>query len=147
MGRRAPPEPTYFLDENLGAREVARLLAEAGLRCVRLADAGSDFATGMTDVHWIELAAARGWWGVTRDGRTLKNPVEREAICRSSAVHIYLRGQHLSIAAMAGAIIAAHRHHRLPARVEARTRPTIVTVQPDGSFSFDLGEKRGGVAR
>jgi hypothetical protein len=147
VGRKSPPEPTYFLDENMEARDVARLLRTAGLQCVRLSEAGSDFFKGLEDTKWIELAAARGWWGVTRDGRTLTNVEERAAIRRSQAVHIYLRGQDLGIEAMAHALIVAHKNRRLAARIDGWTRPAIVVLQPDGDFKFDGGEKKSAIKR
>lgn len=137
MDPRQPPSPTYFLDENAESRELARLLSDAGLNCVRLSDAGPDFFKGMADVDWIERVATRGWWGVTLDGRTLKNTVERAAILRSSAVHIYIKAQQLVSAATAEALITARRDYNLERRIRERGRPTIVRMRATGDFKFD----------
>lgn len=122
---------------------MARLLSEAGLRCVRLSDAGTDFFKGMTDVAWIQHVATRGWWGVTFDGRTLRNSVERDTILRSSAVHIYVKAQQVNSAVAANAIITARRDHHLERRIYERQRPTIVRMRTSGVFIFDDDRTRG----
>lgn len=137
MGPKSPPEPTYFLGENAESRTAALMLRAAGMQCIRMSDAGSEFFKGMLDTAWIPLVAARGWWGVTRDGRTLRNLVEREIILRSGAVHIYVRAQNDKSAVFANALIEAHCNGQLAQFVLARQHPTIVRVQKTGAFKFD----------
>ena len=91
----------------------------------------------MKDTEWIPLVAARGWWGVTLDGRILKNGVERAVLLGTTAVHIYIKAQSIPSGPTAAALIAACQRHQLKEKILARDRPTIVRIKLNGEFTFD----------
>lgn len=73
--------PDLFLDRDLGRIEVPRLLREAGLRLVTLAEHyGIPADQNVRDVEWLELAGRRGWVAVTKDTKIRYRTPERNAL-------------------------------------------------------------------
>ena len=145
MARPPPPEPVYFLDENLDSEAFEEALCAAGMRFIRISRGPEPFRKGMLDSEWIPLVAARRWWGVTFDVRTRKRPTEIEAIRSSGAVHIIVQGKKMTMPERAGALVAAR--HRLDQRIPPLEPPVIVFVFPDGRIEIVEGARSGGVRR
>ncbi len=73
--------PELFLDRSLGRIKVPRLLREAGLNLVTLAEHHSvPTDESVADEEWLELAGQRGWAVFMKDTRSRYNPAERAAV-------------------------------------------------------------------
>ncbi len=84
---RLPPEghppglPKLFIDRSLGRLEVPRLLRDAGLDLVTLAEHyGMPADEDVEDVTWIADVARHGWVALMKDARIRRRPAERAAI-------------------------------------------------------------------
>ena len=78
--------PFVFLDRSLGRIEVPRLLREAGIELVTLAEHyGIPEDQTVEDTTWIVDAANRGWILFMKDARIRRRPAERIAIETSKA--------------------------------------------------------------
>ena len=72
------PLPDLFLDRSLGRIKVPRLLRDAGLRLVALAEHyGVPADETVADEDWLELAGRSGWAVFMKDTRIRYNPAER----------------------------------------------------------------------
>lgn len=140
VAKPPPPDPTYFLDENLDSPDFESALAEVGMRCVRISCGPHPFRKGMLDPEWIPLVAARGWWGVTFDVRTRNRPAEIGALRESGAVHIIIQGKKMTMQERAKALVLAR--FRLVQRIPPLVPPVIAFVFPDGRVEFDGEPKR-----
>jgi hypothetical protein len=58
-----PPEPTFFVDQNLTGEFVSHLRL-AGLKVEQLQD---HMAPTIPDVEWLSFVGARGWIAITMD--------------------------------------------------------------------------------
>lgn len=73
--------PDLFIDRSLGRIQVPRLLRDAGLRLVTLAERyGVPADENVTDEQWITDAGLRGEAVFMKDGRVRYNAVEKGAI-------------------------------------------------------------------
>jgi len=70
--------PDLFLDRSLGRIQVPRLLREAGLRLVTLAEHyGIPADEDIADTTWLRDAGSAGWVVFMKDSRIRRNPAER----------------------------------------------------------------------
>jgi len=79
--RKGHPEglPTLFIDRSLGRIQVPRLLREAGLELVTLAEHyGIPQDEDVADVTWLTEVAARGWVALGKDERFAGAPPRRQ---------------------------------------------------------------------
>jgi hypothetical protein len=94
--------PDLFLDRSLGRIKVPRLLRDAGLRLVTLAEHyGVPADETVVDEEWLELAGESGWAVFMKDTRIRYNPAERGAVLRHSVRCFCLTSQSLSSGEMA----------------------------------------------
>ena len=94
--------PDLFLDRSLGRIKVPRLLREAGLRLVTLAEHyGVPADEAVADEEWLELAGTSGWAVFMKDTRIRYNPAERGAVLRHSVQCFCLTSQSLASDEMA----------------------------------------------
>lgn len=94
--------PDLFLDRSLGRIRVPRLLRDAGLRLVTLAEHyGMPADETIVDEERLELAGRSRWAVFMKDTRIRYNPAERHAVLRHSARCFCLTSQSLSSDEMA----------------------------------------------
>ena len=118
--------PELFLDRSLGRIKVPRLLREAGLNLVTLAEHyGVPTDESVADKEWLELAGQRGWAVFMKDTRSRYNPAERAAV-RDHDVRCFC----LSSQSLSGEEMAARFVNNLEAIVAACTEagPFIYVV-------------------
>lgn len=73
--------PFVFIDRSLGRHRFPRLLREAGVELITLAEHyGVPADEGVQDITWIRDAAQRGWVVFTKDDHIRKVPAERAAV-------------------------------------------------------------------
>lgn len=70
-------ELTFFLDRNLGSKQVAEALRQAGARVEVHAD---HFAKDGADEEWLAACGQRGWIAITLDYRIRYRASERDAL-------------------------------------------------------------------
>lgn len=94
--------PDLFLDRSLGRVKVPRLLRDAGLRLVTLAEHyGVPEDEAVPDEEWLALAGARGWAVLMKDTRVRYNRAERDAVVAHEVRCFCLASQSLAAAEMA----------------------------------------------
>jgi len=73
------PDPTYFVDRNLG-KAIVKTLREAGFSV----EAHDDhFPQKTPDTTWIPVVAQKGWIALTKDRQIAKNAAEIDAFMTS----------------------------------------------------------------
>ncbi|MBI2710339.1 MAG: hypothetical protein HYX34_11695 [Actinobacteria bacterium] len=94
--------PDLFLDRSLGRIQVPRLLRDAGLRLVTLAEHyGIPADEDITDEEWLELAGRNAWVVFLKDGRIRSRTVERKTVERFDVRCFCITRQDLTAAEMA----------------------------------------------
>lgn len=94
--------PELFLDRSLGRNKVPRLLRDAGLRLVTLAEHyGTPADESVRDEEWLQLAGTSGRAVFMKDTRIRYNPAERQAVLRHSVRCFCLTNQSLRADEMA----------------------------------------------
>ncbi len=89
--------PDLSLDRSLGRIKVPRLLRDAGLRLVTLAEQYGVPADGtITDADWLQLAGPRDWAVFMKDTRIRYNLAERKAVTARAMQGFCLSTQSLS---------------------------------------------------
>jgi hypothetical protein len=86
---KRPPEPIFFVDENLGQGFVSSLRVNGNLQ---IRPALSLFPSGTPDVIWIPAVANNGWIAITRDLLD-ETPEEKVDIMRFGARVFILIGK------------------------------------------------------
>lgn len=73
--------PHFFVDRNLGRRQVPELLRAEGWDLVTLAEHyGIPADESVADVDWLQVAGGRGWPVLMKDERIRYRPAERAAL-------------------------------------------------------------------
>lgn len=94
--------PDLFIDRSLGRIQVPRLLRDAGLRLVTLAEHyGIPEDEKIADVEWLELAGHNGWVVFLKDARIRGRTVERRAVQQYGVRCFCISRQSLSAPEMA----------------------------------------------
>jgi hypothetical protein len=100
-------KPQFFIDRSLGRIEVARLLREAGLQVITLAEHyGMPRDQDVADVEWIEECSRNQWIALMKDARIRRRPAEKQAVIRRSVRCFCLARADLTSAEMARRYIA-----------------------------------------
>ncbi len=84
------PEPTYFVDRDLGNYQLPDALAAAGLRIVKYS---ALFDEKTTDDEWLARVGAEGWIGLTHDRKITKDSLLIAAALRADVRLFILRGK------------------------------------------------------
>jgi len=73
--------PRFFIDRNLGSKQLPRALRDAGWDVVTMADHYGEL-TGqrITDTAWLALAGTQGWPVLMKDKRIRYRALEQEAL-------------------------------------------------------------------
>ena len=122
--------PDLFLDRSLGRIQVPRLLRDAGLRLITLAEHyGIPEDEEVTDVEWLELAGRNGWAVLLKDARIRNRTVERQVVQRFEVRCFCITRQDLTAAQMAQRYL-----DQLDAITEASAEP--------GPFIYAVQERR-----
>ena len=95
-------EPQFFVDRSLGRIVVPKLLREAGLQVITLAEHyGMPRDQDVADVEWIEECSRNHWIALMKDARIRRRPAEKEAVSRHSVRCFCLARADLTSAEMA----------------------------------------------
>jgi hypothetical protein len=89
----APPEPTFFVDRDLGPT-FAKTLADAGL-AAKFHDDHFPDPEKVSDEVWLRFIAEKGWIGVSHDARIRYNSLARDEVFESGARLIVVKGKAL----------------------------------------------------
>ncbi len=117
---RPRPEPTLFLNRNLGRHVIADRLRAEGT-AVEVHD--DHLPQDAPDEDWIALVGARGWVAITKDRDVRYRAAELEAIRRHSARVIVIRMKNATGLDHAALLV---RGRRRIARFAANTSPPFV---------------------
>ena len=117
---RPQPEPTLFLDRNLGRHIIADRLRVEGM-AVEVHD--DHFPPDAPDEDWIALVGAKGWVAITKDRNVRYRAAELEAIRRHSARVIVIRMKNATGPDIAALLVKGRRRI---ARFAASTPPPFV---------------------
>jgi hypothetical protein len=130
--------PDLFLDRSLGRIKVPRLLRDAGLRLVTLAEHyGIPADETIADEEWLQLAGKQKWVVLMKDTRIRYNPAEREAVKGHRVQCFCLSSQNLSANEMAARLLG-----NLDAITEACTEqgPFIYAVHTNRIERLTIGD-------
>ena len=95
-------QPTFFLDRSLGGVQVPRMLRDAGIEVVTLAEHyGVPADQSIADVEWLEMAGSRHWPVFMKDSRIRYRAPEREALLAYGVQAFCLTNANLKAAQMA----------------------------------------------
>lgn len=83
------PNPTFFIEQSIGATIVADRLRGLGVTVEVHLD---HFAANELDHVWIPAVAQRKWVLLTKDGRIRSRPLERMALESASDLHVFFLG-------------------------------------------------------
>lgn len=120
--------PPLFIDRSLGRIKVPRLLREAGLEIVTLAEHyGIPQDEQVADVTWLAQTAERGWIAIGKDERIRRRPAEKAAVRRHSCRCFYFTRGDLPAERYAERILA---NLDAIARACAEPGPFIYVVHP-----------------
>ena len=117
---KPPPEPTLFLDRNLGKHIVAERLSAVGM-AVEVHD--DHLPLDAPDEDWIALVGRTGWVAITKDRNVRYRAAELEAIRRHSTRVIVIRMKNATGPDIAASLV---RGRRRIARLVAKTPPPFV---------------------
>ena len=128
----SPPEPTFFVDRNLGRHIFPGRLREAG---VQLETHDDHFPPDEQDPVWIAEAGKRGWVVLTADQRIRRVSLETEAIM-SAGVQAFIFVGKTDVHRFAEAFLKARgRIGRLLAK---EMGPFIAKIYRDGRVVVSL---------
>ena len=117
---RPQPEPTLFLDRNLGRHIIADRLRAEGM-AVEVHD--DHLPLDAPDEDWIALVGRRGWVAITKDRNVRYRAAELEAIRRHAARVIVIRMKNATGPDIAALLV---RGRRRIDRFAAKTPPPLV---------------------
>ena len=123
--RRAPP--VFFLDRNLGHRDVATALRQAG---AAVEEHHRHFAPDAADVEWLSVVGELGWAAITQDDRIRYRQAEKVAALSSGLPLFIFTGRKMKATEIGTALVAA-----LPAMTRFLShakRPFIARVTRSG---------------
>ena len=128
----SPPEPTFFVDRNLGRHIFPDRLREAG---VQLETHDDHFPPGEQDPVWIAEAGKREWIVLTADQRIRRVSLETEAIM-SAGVRAFIFVGKTDVRRFSEAFLKARgRIGRLLAKEK---QPFIAKIYRDGRMVVSL---------
>ena len=117
---RPPPEPTLFLDRNLGRHIIADRLRAEGM-AVEVHD--DHLPLDAPDEEWIALVGRKGWVAITKDRNVRCRAAELRAIRRHSARVIVIRMKNATGSDIAELLVKGRRRI---ARFAAKTPAPFV---------------------
>ncbi len=120
------PEPTLFLDRNLGRHIVACRLRSDGMTVEVYDDHLPEEAP---DEEWIELVGRMNWIAITRDNNVRYRTAELEAIRRHVARVIVIRMKNVTGSDIAALLAKARFAERTPA-------PFVAGIQGSGAIQI-----------
>lgn len=100
------PEPTLFLDRNLGRHIIADRLRSEGMK-VEVHD--DHLASDAPDEDWIALVGRNHWVAITKDKNIRYRVAELEAIRKHSAQIIVIRAKNATGADIAALLVKGRR--------------------------------------
>jgi PIN like domain len=126
--RSKPPEPVFFLDENLGNHAVYNALKAAGATVERFSD---HFPRGMKDEPLLAAVGARNWVFLSKDNNIRRNPLELAALLNARLKSFFLVSAGLLGDEQAQAFVAALKRMRRLA--QHRPGPFIARITKTGN--------------
>ena len=129
--------PVFFLDRNLGKKEIAAALRQANIE-VQVHD--DHFPPDARDEDWLSEVGRRGWIVLTKDARIRYRTSELAALVRARVSAFVLTSGNLCGAEMAEIFIKA-----LPTMCRFAARyspPFIAKITKNGSVSMLVGGTR-----
>ena len=127
---KPPPEPTLFLDRNLGKYIIAMRLRDAGMT-VEVHD--DHLPMDAPDEDWIALVGRKGWVAVTKDKNVRYRTAELAAIRKHSACVIVIRMRNATGSDIADVLLKGRRRI---ARFGSKTpAPYVAGIQKSGAVS------------
>ena len=131
---KLPPEPTFFLDRNLGRHVIAKRLRAEGM-AVEVHD--DHLPLDAPDEEWIALVGREGWMAVTKDKNVRYRTAELEAVRKHSARIVVIRMKNATGPEIAEVLVKGRRRI---ARFAAKTpAPFVAGIQKSGTVrSYEI---------
>jgi hypothetical protein len=136
----SPPDaaPVFFLDRDLGKRDVAEALRGLGAT-VKLHD--DFFPATAKDSEWLPQVGTKKWIVLTRDKHILTRPLEVVALVRANThVFILKSRQELNGAQMAAAFVKAFP--QMCSLIKSHSSPFLARVTRTGDVKEIEGYKQ-----
>ena len=121
------PEPTFFLDRNLGKHIIADRLRSEGM-AVEVHD--DHLALDAPDEAWIALVGRMGWVAITKDRNVRYRAAELGAIRRHSARIIVIRMKNATGPDIAELLVSGR--HRIARFAAKRPAPFVAGIHGSG---------------
>lgn len=127
---KPPPEPTLFLDRNLGRHIIAKRLRDNEM-AVEVHD--DHLPPDAPDEDWIALVGRKGWVAVTKAKNVRYRETELEAIRKHSARVVVIRMKNATGSDIADVLVKGRcRIARFTAKTPA---PYVAGIQKSGTVS------------
>lgn len=129
-----PQQPevwVFFLDRNLGSKQLAEALRKEGF-VVRVHD--DYFKPDEADDVWLASCGQRTWVAITPDRRILKDPISMRAIGENKGRVLFLPQNNKNPQMWAPILIG--NWSRIKAVLSTRTPPFVGRVSPNGVWGI-----------
>jgi hypothetical protein len=126
---KQPPDPTFFLDRNLGKEKLSRRLREAGFK-IEIHD--DYFNQTEDDPVWLLSCGKEGWIVVTPDVRIKNEPKSLEAILAGETRVFLLSTSSIKSEIWAEALIGCRA--KLLRLIKKTPGPFISRITSEGSI-------------
>lgn len=120
----SPPEPTYFIDRDLGRYQFPDALQAAGFRIERYSD---HFKDDTLDEEWLPIVGQRGWVALSHDRRISVNSLQTAVAMRAGIRLFILRGK-ITTSELAANFLAVEGRVRL--MLARNPAPFIAKIYP-----------------
>ena len=121
----------FFLDRNLGSKQLAEALGKEGL-AVRVHD--QHFKPDEADDVWLASCGQRSWVAITLDRRILKDPVSMNAIGENKGRVFFLPQKNKNPEMWARIIVGNWAH--IKTVLSTRTPPFVAKLSPNGVWGI-----------
>lgn len=128
---RRQPEPTLFLDRNLGRHIVADRLRSEGM-AVEVHD--DHLPPDVPDEDWIALVGRMNWVAITKDNNVRYRTAELEAIRRHMPRVIVIRMKNATGPNIAALLVKAR--HRIARFAANRLPPFVAGIRENGTVQM-----------
>ncbi len=132
---KQPPEPTLFLDRNLGKHIIANLLRDNGM-AIEVHD--DHLLPAAPDEDWIALVGRKGWVAVTKDRNVRYRMAELQAIRQHSARVVVIRMKNATGPEIADVLIKGRK--RIALFTAKTPAPYVAGIQKSGTVrKYEIG--------
>lgn len=133
-----PEVYTFFLDRNLGSKQLAEVLRREGF-LIRVHD--EHFRPDEADDVWLAVCGQRSWIAITPDRRILKEPVSMRAIGENKGRVLFLPQNNKNPQMWAPILIG--NWSQIKAVLATRRAPFVAKLSPNGVWGIKELNRHG----